>query len=375
MKQITERQREVLEMWQSGLKQVEIAEKLKINVSSVHAALHAAKKKLTAHPTNPMFQTKAVSELIDNRTGESVMTWYKSSREQETLEQVLESMLEGVKDRITKVKPTPPPQLKGDVEDRQNVFVFGDSHVNMLSWQKETGADWDQDIALSRHLGAMSDLITRAPKAGTGILATMGDLLHNDSLKPLTASGTLLDVDGRLGKAIRNTVAMLRKMIDKMLKIYSKVKLVVVRGNHSETLELLLSQMIELAYEDEPRLEVVDNTSKHIAVTFGKNFLLFTHGDKLNDQKKANIAVSKFRHLHGAAKFTHVLCGHVHHASQKEISGALVETFPALPTPDAWHYESGFVTADQSATVLTYHKKGGITERTLSYPRIFTGAA
>jgi len=85
-----------------------------------------------------------------------------------------------------------------------NVFVFGDPHLNMYSWAQETRADWDQDIAMKQHLGAMLDMNERAPNADLGILATMGDLFHSDSLKDATASGTPVDVDGRLGLALYN---------------------------------------------------------------------------------------------------------------------------------------------------------------------------
>lgn len=61
---------------------------------------------------------------------------------------------------------------------------------------------------------------------------------------------------------------------------------------------------------------------------------MFTHGDKLNEQRKADIVTSMFRKQHGEATFSHVLSGHNHHATQRDVSGVLVETFPVLPVPD-----------------------------------------
>ena len=323
---------------------------------------------MTHHvPSN--FMVKGVSSYYSD--GELRGQWVKSVLDTDQQEEIIDGLISGLS--IPKFKPTKPP--KQTDKDRMNVYVFGDSHLDMLSWDDETGANWDLEIALQHHKSAMLDMFNRSPKACHGVLATMGDLLHRDSLKALTpGSGNLVDVDGRLGRSMECAISMIRAMLDKMLTKYQKVSYVCVRGNHSETLELLISKMIRIAYENEPRLDVVDNTSRHIPLEFGNNFLMFTHGDKLNDQKKADIVVSKFRKQHGKADFSHVLSGHVHHASQKEISGVLVETFAALPVPDAWHHESGYVSAQQAASVLTYHKLGGITERTISNPRIYLDA-
>jgi len=321
------------------------------------------------HSVPDGFQVKGVSTLYDE-DGKKKIQWVKSAIDPAYFKECIDSIVDGL--TITRIKKVKTPKALSD--DRMNVYVFGDSHLDMLSWEDETGKNWDSTIAVAHHEAALLDLIDRSPKADTGVLATMGDLLHRDSLKAVTpGSGNVVDVDGRLGNSLEIAISLIRSMIDRMLNKYQIVKYVCVRGNHSETLELALAKMIRIAYENEPRLEVIDNTSRHIPLTFGKNFLMFTHGDKLNDQKKADIAVSKFRKEHGNADFSHVLSGHVHHASQKELSGVLVETFPALPVPDAWHHESGYVTADQAAVVVSYHKLGGISERIVTNPRIFLG--
>ena len=309
------------------------------------------------------------SAILEDGDGNVMLRWKKPDAD--NIEKIALEMIDGLNRVIPRIPRTKMPKIERGAPDRMNAYVFGDSHVNMLAWSPEcpTG-DWDISIALARHLAAMNDLIDRAPLAATGLLLTLGDLLHNDSLKPFTAHGTQVDVDGRLGKGWDALVAMIRGMIDRMLLKYKHVTYSCVRGNHSETLELILAKTMAIAYEKEPRVTILDNTCKHIPYVWENNFLCMTHGNTLNDQKKANIAVGMYRDLHGAAKFTHLLSGHVHHARQVEISGVLVETFPALPTPDAWHTGAGFITADQSATVLSYHKGGGITERTTSFPRI-----
>ena len=375
MELLTERQAQIVRMHlDEGKSKIAIAKELGINRSAVQKAIKAAEKKLTRHPNNPFYIAREKSELVDNRTGESILTWHKSRLDEEQLKEQVEEMIAGLVEGMPKLPTVKPPSGRYVNKKLMNVHYFGDPHVNMLAWAREVGASWDLSIALSQHLGAMRDQMKRAPNASHGVLAIMGDLFHADSNKAVTPeSSNLVDVDGRTFKAHELVISMLRWMVDSMLEKYRTVDIIIVPGNHSPTLERALNMTMAVAYEKIKRVNVIDNIPKHIPYTFGKNFLLFTHGDRLTHQKKADVAVGEFRHLHGAANFTHIVSGHLHHKDVKELSGCVSEIFQVLPTSDAWHFESGYCTADQSSTVYTYHEQGGIVNSVHSYPRIYMG--
>lgn len=368
---LTKKQSEVWELMKKGMSERAIAKTLGLSKSTIHVHCSKVKTKMLKHPTNPLFNVDKMSELIDNRTGESVMTWYKSSQEVEDMSHLVDSMIDRVKSELTPL-PKTPKSRSTKKKDLFNAFYLGDPHMNMLSWARETGKDWDLNIALKHHDAAMGDLLSRAPNASEGMLCTLGDLFHNDSLKAITpGSGNVVDVDGRLMKSWDATVLMVERILQQMLKQYDHVHYVCVPGNHSETLERVFAACLKIAFRKEKRLTVHDNARKHIPFTWEKNFILATHGDRLSGQKKADIAVAKYREEHGNAKFTHVVSGHLHHTEQKELSGALVEIFSVLTPPDAWHMEGGYVTARQAAHQVTYHKEGGIYCRSETNPRIY----
>lgn len=369
---LTNQQAEIWELMKQGLSGRAIGRKLGKDEATIRHHKKKINDVMTQHPGNPLFKTEKMSELINNKTGESVMTWYKSSREAEDMAQLVEDLIDRAKRKIPPVKKIPKPKTKTLRDDLFNAFYLGDPHMNMLSWARETGRDWDLDIALAHHDLAMEDLLGRAPAASEGMLCTLGDLFHNDSLKAVTpGSGNIVDVDGRLLKSWDATIIMVERMLLTMLKRYKKVHYVCVPGNHSETLERLFASTLKIAFRKEKRLIVHDNVAKHIPFKWKNNFILATHGDRMNNQKKADVAVGKFRELHGTSKFTHVVSGHLHHTEQKELSGALVETFSVLPPPDAWHVESGYVTSRQAAHQVTYHSAGGIYCRSETNPRIY----
>jgi hypothetical protein len=334
------------------------------------AKRHYAPENSINNPLPKGMETRGVSQLVNEETGTPVMTWYKSKPEKESLEELTSQAIEAMLDELPKFTKTAAPRNTN--KELLNDIVIGDPHLDMLAYDKETGKNWDIKIAEEQHMRGVLALLKRAPAADIGRLTILGDTLHRDSLKALTpGSGNLVDVDGRLGRSYYIAIRLFRFMIEEMLKTHKKVVVSFVRGNHSETLELTLRACLFFVYEKNKRVEVLDNTSRYIPYSFYDNFLLDLHGDKLNEQKKANIATGMFKELHGNAKFTHIKSGHIHHSTQKEISSCLVETFQALPTPDAWHVESGFASSDQSISLLTYHKLGGIVSRLTEYPRIF----
>ena len=378
----TERQAQVMRLHMQGLGSPKIARELKCDESNIRKTIRKIKERAAEKGFDPSVgldrpvaaheRLKGRSQLVNEQTGETVLTWYKTSAEQLQAEEAIPAMIEGFKDEIPRIPKSKRPKLVKSASDYMNSIMIGDPHLDMLAYDKETGANWDSDIAYNQHRIAVTNLINRAPPAEVMEVCVLGDSLHRDSLKALTpGSGNLVDVDGRLSRSLRVAVKLFRECITTALEKSDKVVFSIARGNHSETLELCLSMMMQIAFEKDPRVEVLDNTCKHIPYTFGDNFILTTHRDRMNDQRLADVATAMFRAKHGGAKFTHVRTGHLHHAAIKEVSGCLVETFQALPTPDAWHTESGYVSSDQAVNLVTYHKKGGIVGRMTEYPRIF----
>ena len=368
---LNEFQSQIWELRKKGMSQRAIAKELGKSKTLIGTECIKIDKQMVKHPTNPLFNVDKMSELINNKTGESVMTWYKSSQEVEDMSNLIDSMIDRAKKELTPLPKITKIKQKRK-KDLLNAYYLGDPHMNMLAWARETGRDWDLNIALKHHDQAMNDMLSRSPDASEGILCTLGDLFHNDSLKAITpGSGNVVDVDGRMMKAFDATVLMVERFLQTMLLKYDHVHYICVPGNHSETLERVFCACMKIAFKNEKRITVHDNVRKHIPFVWEKNFILATHGDRLTPQKKADIAVAKYRHEHGNAKFTHVVSGHLHHTEQKELSGVLVEIFSVLTPPDAWHMEGGYITSDQAAHQVTYHKEGGIYCRSETNPRIY----
>ena len=115
-------------------------------------------------------------------------------------------------------------------------------------------------------------------------------------------------------------------------------------------------------YENDPRVKVLPNEAKLIKFTWGKVFLSFLHGDKINNKRIYEMITRDCGKQWGET--THRYChkGHIHHHTIEELGGMSIESHQTLAASDAWHVGSGYG-AGRSATVITYHKEFGEYQR------------
>ncbi len=117
---------------------------------------------------------------------------------------------------------------------------MGDPHIGMYSWHKETGEDFDCDIAERDLLGAMRYLVDKAPPSETAIILNLGDFFHSDSMNNTTTKGTRVDIDGRYSRVLRIGIELMISAVNMALEKHKKVVVRNNRGNHdSETSKVL----------------------------------------------------------------------------------------------------------------------------------------
>tara|TARA_B110000211_G_C13913254_1_gene479335 strand:- start:300 stop:710 length:411 start_codon:yes stop_codon:yes gene_type:complete len=120
--------------------------------------------------------------------------------------------------------------------------------------------------------------------------------------------------------------------------------------------------MLQAFYENEPRVEVLDNAHKFQHITYGNNLLVTHHGDRMKPQRGFEYTARSLSKEWGKCEHKHLLMGHIHHSTSVEIGGMLCETFQALPAGDAWHSDSGYG-AKRTMSAIVYDKQYGEVQR------------
>lgn len=379
----TPQQLEYLNAWEAaGRCAASAARKLGRSRESIRDAILRIKKKAAragyspehdyTRPVPDGFKAKGVSTLYDG-AGEVRAQWVKSTADQERQAAILKEAYEGLADELPRVKASKGPKKTN--EDLANLYVLADAHFGMLSWPDETGEEYNLDIAENLFLDAVNYLIKNSPRAETGIIANLGDLLHYDSLESVTpASKNILDADSRFPKVARTAVRTLRTMVAAALRRHAKVVLLLSEGNHDPVSSVWLRCMFAALYENEPRVTVIEQERPYYQIQHGKTFLGFHHGHLTGIRGKAGAELAllfastrEWANTHGGQR--HIHTAHKHHAEELDVQGARLIQHPTLAAKDAYAARHGYLSGRELRSI-TYHSEFGETGRVSVTPQM-----
>ena len=248
-----------------------------------------------------------------------------------------------------------------DAERILEVSVF-DLHLGKFAAKDEVGENYNVEIAKSCFLESIQDIINKTLKTGEfeRIVFPIGnDFLNIDTHLKTTTAGTPQDCDGNFTSIYREGRRLLIQAID-MLKGYAPVDVITCVGNHDTNSMFHIADALECYYHNDENV-TVDNTPKlRKYYQYGKNMILFTHGDKEKQDTLPLLAATEEPAMWAATEFREVHCGHLHQEKLKEIQGFKIRIVPSLSGGDLWHYGKGYVGNKRLAQGFVFSKIDGL---------------
>lgn len=322
------------------------ARALGLHAGTVAKALSRLRKKAarvdpSAHANGaPLgYSLRGVSTLLDS-DGEVVQTWVKTKQDRDNwLEYVRETLSEITDTSAGRMTPLPPPE---HTEDRLSVYPIADAHIGLLTWATQTGESFDLKIAENLYRDNFSELVATSPRTQEAVLAIVGDFAHVDGVMNTTTKGTPQDTDWRWPKLCKVVVRLIMFFIDVLLTHHGKVRVVLLAGNHDESVAVALAVAMAAMYLDDPRVIVHTDPSAIVVVRYGCCMLGFAHGHKTKPIDMPGLVAANYRIDWGETWARHVYTGHSHRDHLIEKDGCSVESLRSL-TPDSawmatWHY-------------------------------------
>ena len=257
------------------------------------------------------------------------------------------------------------------IKDLMFCYPIGDLHLGMLSWDKETGHDWDLKIGERVFDQAIDYLTKHSPDADTGLVALLGDFMHYDSFEAITpTSGNILDSDSRYPKMVRVAIRSARNAIEKAARRHQNVRVIIEIGNHDLSSSVFLCEALHVLYENNPRI-VVDTAPSHFHyVEHGKVLIGTHHGHGPKPEKLPGIMAADRPEAWGRTKFRYWLTGHVHNQRLWDFPGVSVESFRVIAPQDAWAYNKGY-RSQRDMKSIVYHSEFGEVSRVTVNPDMF----
>lgn len=354
------------------------AARLGLARSTVHDAVKRARDRAARqgyspehdlrYPVAPGFVAKGHSTLYHMRTGEPVLQWVKTTRDMQAQEQLMRDTVQALMQDVPRAKPIK--QGRPGDADLCNVYTLTDCHVGLKAWGRETGIDWDLGIAEDLLTRAFAHVVRVAPPASRCVVAQLGDFLHFDSLVPETPTNRHpLDADSRYSKVVRTAINVLRTVVAEALRRHDSVDLLVAEGNHDMAGSVWLRQLLEVLYENEPRLRVIDGELPYYAIRLGRTMLGWHHGHLRKPDQLPAIFAAQFAETWGLTTRRYIHTGHLHHVYEREHHGCHVIQHPTLAARDSFSARSGYI-SDRSITSITYHAEWGQVARTTVVPEM-----
>ena len=295
--------------------------------------------------------------ILYDEAGNIKIQWVKTNIEKEQESQLLQEYAESLCN-FDPVKPKPMSNLSTDDELMSGIFI-GDAHVGARSFASDTrGPENNTERSAQMLRGAVDNLVARAPNSETGLLIDVGDFMHADNSKGQTFSGTQLDVDTKYGTTLRTSADIMSYSIDRMLEKFSKVIVVVARGNHNLDSAQAVQLLLEFFYKDEPRVNVLPTEGFFHYLEWGKNLIGVNHGNKIKAQKLVSVMARDMPTAWGRCTYRMWALGHWHHQNTLELDGCIVQKFGTLAPSDSYHAEHGYGSS-AVMEMITFRKSGG----------------
>lgn len=373
----TSRQKEIIEtLVKYDMNFVKAAEELQCSTSNIghtlkrveaRAALKGYAPEMGAN--NPaaegfMFLKSTVQR---NALGEIERTWDRYAQDKEKIIDIYGEIMDGL---LEGYKPFEPRPLKKCDYDPDVIpwYNIGDAHIGMMAHELEVGENFDVKIAVRELKFALDRIISDTPSRERCVINDLGDATHYENLEGVTQqSGHMLDCDGRFVKMVDAYLDLMIFAIERALDKHKIVDVVINQGNHSRTNDLWAVRCLKRMFANEPRVNIIDNSSVFIAYRMGNTLVMTHHSDKCKPDRLIDVLINDFRQDYGETTHHYIWVGHIHHNHSKdEFRGIKVESFNILANKDKYAHDGGWRSGQSISRVDLHREYGEIGRATLN---------
>jgi hypothetical protein len=297
--------------------------------------------------------------------GKMVQGWARLAPGSEELETFVKALEKRVKGKAPKL-----PKASANPSDLLLEVPIMDAHFGKYCWDKETGTNYDSDLAYKLVTGAVTAIADAAGKFGQALLIIGGDYFHSDTRHNRTeASGHALDVDTRHHKVWEKAAAAIYHSVEILARTAATIKIIVIPGNHDPESAYHLQRLLAAFYRNESRVTVDETPRPRKYHRHGIVLLGISHGDKIKMKDLPSLMALEVKE-HWSKTVERVWHqGHYHierGMMSKTIDGqhsVQVEHLESIAGTDAWHHEMGFVGMPQRICGFLWSAKFGLRQR------------
>jgi hypothetical protein len=274
---------------------------------------------------------------------------------------IRDSILESMKGYVPKY----PGFSYSQVNDGHCLVVDpADIHIGKLSMAFETGESYDSSMAVKRVIDGVEGIINKSYGFNIEqiVFVAGNDVLHIDSPRRTTTSGTPQDTDGMWFSNFLLAKQLYIDVIETLLGI-APVHFMFNPSNHDYTHGFFLCDIIATWFSEEPNMTFDTNLSHRKYYKYGNNLIGTTHGDGAKMTDLPILMATEAALYWAQTEHRYVYTHHVHHKTSKDFPGVTVESLRSPSGTDSWHHRNGYQHAPKAVEGFIHHPKHGQVAR------------
>jgi len=266
------------------------------------------------------------------------------------------------------------PKIKRSKGSHLLVINPADIHIGKYANYKETGQQYNSDIAYKRVLEGIQGLLHKSKGFDIDrVLFCIGnDILHIDNVYNTTTKGTHQDTDGKWWEHYEIALNLYVKCVE-ILREIAPVDCVHSMSNHDYQSGFHLAHSLKSWFRNCSDVTVEVGASHRKYYTYGNNLIGLEHGDGAKMADLPLLMAQENPKEWANAEYRYWYLHHVHHKIKhkwmdaKDFIGCTVEYMRSPSSADSWHHRKGYTGAYKAVEGFIHERDSGQVARLTHY--------
>lgn len=236
-------------------------------------------------------------------------------------------------------------KIKREKTNNPHLLVIdpADVHLGKLCSAFEVGEEYNNQIAVKRVIDGVKGILHKVQSFNIDKILLIGgnDILHIDSPKRTTTSGTPQDTDGMWHTNFLMAKQLYIDVIEILLAL-ADVHFCFNPSNHDYTHGYFLAQVVQTHFRNCKNITFDVSIKHRKGFRYGNNLIGTTHGDGAKAQDLPLLMAQEYPKEWAETKHRYVYTHHVHHKTSKDFVGITVESLRSPSGTDSWHHRNGY---------------------------------
>lgn len=276
-----------------------------------------------------------------------------------------ESIRDFVVEEMQQYSPKYPTIKRSENKDGHLLVVDpADIHIGKLARAIETGDPYDSQIAVKRVMEGVHGIIDKSRGFHIDKILFIGgnDVLHIDSPRRTTTSGTPQDTDGMWYDNFLIAKKLYIDVLEILISI-ADVHFVFNPSNHDMTNGFFLADVIQSWFRNNKNITFDCSPAHRKYFKYGSNLIGSTHGDGAKAQDLPLLMAIEAKDMWADTKHRYVYSHHLHHKVSKDYANITVESLRSPSGSDSWHHKNGYQHSPKALEGFIHHKEFGQVAR------------